>query len=171
MGTSSWLLIFRRKNCTSFPTVSLLCRFHLASIQCLFLLFQLKNNLLSFGYRTVENLCSTTYFAFTYPYSYVDLQNSFKCYDAHLLKLNVNPNPQGSLSKFFYYIPSPSFISQVSHLFGLKQLSKFYEFYFCIPLGSWGSEIDFMNLMVNFFAGEGKDDYDSLLDFQFRCII
>lgn len=55
----------------------------------------MKKNLLSFGYRTLENLCSTTYFAFTYPYSFIDLQNSFKQFDSHVKKLNINPNPLG----------------------------------------------------------------------------
>ncbi|KAJ9589715.1 hypothetical protein L9F63_017087 [Diploptera punctata] len=37
--------------------------------------------ILSFKYRTLENIRATTYFAFTYPYSYVDLQNMLHSVD------------------------------------------------------------------------------------------
>ncbi|KAJ4433665.1 hypothetical protein ANN_15975 [Periplaneta americana] len=37
--------------------------------------------ILSFKYRTLENIRATTYFAFTYPYSYVELQNMLHSID------------------------------------------------------------------------------------------
>ncbi|KDR22169.1 Cytosolic carboxypeptidase-like protein 5, partial [Zootermopsis nevadensis] len=38
--------------------------------------------ILSFKYRTLENIRATTFFAFTYPYSYVELQNLLNSVDA-----------------------------------------------------------------------------------------
>ncbi|OXU27482.1 hypothetical protein TSAR_010642 [Trichomalopsis sarcophagae] len=51
-----------------------------------------KNNefILSFNYRTSENPNAVTYFAFTYPFSYTDLQNHLKKIDAKMTKQNVN---------------------------------------------------------------------------------
>ncbi|XP_031780428.1 cytosolic carboxypeptidase-like protein 5 isoform X1 [Nasonia vitripennis] len=51
-----------------------------------------KNNefILSFNYRTSENPNAITYFAFTYPFSYTDLQNHLKKIDAKMTKQNVN---------------------------------------------------------------------------------
>lgn len=40
---------------------------------------------LSFKYRTPENIQSVTYFAFTYPYSYTDLQNNLNVTDNRFL--------------------------------------------------------------------------------------
>ncbi|XP_023718952.1 cytosolic carboxypeptidase-like protein 5 isoform X1 [Cryptotermes secundus] len=37
--------------------------------------------ILSFKYRTLENIRATTYFAFTYPFTYVDLQNMLNSID------------------------------------------------------------------------------------------
>lgn len=52
--------------------------------------------ILSFKYRTLENLRATTYFAFTYPYSYGELQASLNMIDSKLLRLNnilAQPRP------------------------------------------------------------------------------
>ena len=51
-----------------------------------------KNNefLLSFNYRTSENPNAITYFAFTYPFSYTDLQNYLKKVDARMTKQSTN---------------------------------------------------------------------------------
>lgn len=38
--------------------------------------------ILSFKYRTLENIRATTYFAFTYPYTYVELQKKLNSVDA-----------------------------------------------------------------------------------------
>lgn len=38
--------------------------------------------ILSFKYRTLENIRATTYFAFTYPYTYVELQKKLSSVDA-----------------------------------------------------------------------------------------
>ncbi|XP_065223197.1 cytosolic carboxypeptidase-like protein 5 isoform X1 [Planococcus citri] len=65
--------------------------------------FDLKRNLLSFGYRTLENLCSTTYFAFTYPFSFTDLQSSLKQYDSHIKKLNISSNVAEAHPDDIYY--------------------------------------------------------------------
>lgn len=45
---------------------------------------------MSFNYRTSENPNAITYFAFTYPFSYTDLQNHLKKIDAKMTKQNVN---------------------------------------------------------------------------------
>lgn len=41
---------------------------------------------LSFKYRTVESPLATVYFAFTYPFSYSDLQNHLAAIDARMSK-------------------------------------------------------------------------------------
>lgn len=50
--------------------------------------FTSENNVftLSFKYRTLENPKATTYFAFTYPFSYLDLQNYLAGIDAKMSK-------------------------------------------------------------------------------------
>ncbi|XP_054266255.1 cytosolic carboxypeptidase-like protein 5 [Macrosteles quadrilineatus] len=48
---------------------------------------------MSFKYRTLENLRSITYFAFTYPYSYSELQTSLSLIDSKLLS-NSKPQPR-----------------------------------------------------------------------------
>lgn len=51
-----------------------------------------KNNefMLSFNYRASENPNAITYFAFTYPFSYTDLQNYLKKIDAKMSKQNTH---------------------------------------------------------------------------------
>lgn len=50
--------------------------------------FTSENNVftLSFKFRTLENIKSTTYFAFTYPFSYTDLQNYLSNIDSRMSK-------------------------------------------------------------------------------------
>lgn len=44
---------------------------------------------LSFKYRTPENCDIITYFAFTYPYTYTELQNNLSCLD---MKYSISQN-------------------------------------------------------------------------------
>lgn len=46
---------------------------------------------MSFKYRTLENLRSTTFFAFTYPYSYSELQANLNIIDIKLMSSNNKP--------------------------------------------------------------------------------
>ncbi|CAH0605583.1 unnamed protein product [Chrysodeixis includens] len=54
---------------------------------------------LSFKYRTSENLKATTFFAFTYPFSFAELQIALNSIDLKMLPL---PTPQ-SLDDIYYY--------------------------------------------------------------------
>ncbi|CAG9132028.1 unnamed protein product [Plutella xylostella] len=52
-----------------------------------------ENFSLSFKYRTSENLKATTFFAFTYPFSFAELQISLNSIDSKLLPLSPTQNP------------------------------------------------------------------------------
>lgn len=52
-----------------------------------------ENFSLSFKYRTSENLKATTFFAFTYPFSFAELQISLNSIDSKLLPLSPAQNP------------------------------------------------------------------------------
>ncbi|KAG8321539.1 Cytosolic carboxypeptidase-like protein 5 [Homalodisca vitripennis] len=51
---------------------------------------------MSFKYRTLENLRAVTYFAFTFPYSYSELQANLNLIDSKFLTSNIKPhlNPE-----------------------------------------------------------------------------
>lgn len=48
---------------------------------------------LSFVYRTSDNPNAITYFAFTYPFSYTDLQNYLNKIDSKMNSLKLKTNP------------------------------------------------------------------------------
>ncbi|XP_047098849.1 cytosolic carboxypeptidase-like protein 5 [Schistocerca piceifrons] len=66
--------------------------------------FVIEDNtfILSFKYRTLENLRSITYFAFTYPYSYTDLQNMLCSLDTKF-KLSEESTPKLNLDDIYYH--------------------------------------------------------------------
>lgn len=55
-------------------------------------MFQNEGNIftLSFKYRTPENPQSVTYFAFTYPFSYTDIQHLLNNYDSRFGNTSFN---------------------------------------------------------------------------------
>ncbi|XP_066993857.2 cytosolic carboxypeptidase-like protein 5 isoform X2 [Anabrus simplex] len=59
--------------------------------------------ILSFKYRTLENLRAVTYFAFTYPYSYLEVQNMLKGIDARFKNLEDEPRLSTSLDDIYYH--------------------------------------------------------------------
>lgn len=59
--------------------------------------------ILSFKYRTLENTRGTTYFAFTYPYSYVELQNMLNSIDARFKTPSGEPRLPTVLDDIYYH--------------------------------------------------------------------
>uniref|UniRef100_A0A1B6I206 Cytosolic carboxypeptidase-like protein 5 n=1 Tax=Homalodisca liturata TaxID=320908 RepID=A0A1B6I206_9HEMI len=56
---------------------------------------------MSFKYRTLENLRAVTYFAFTFPYSYSELQANLNLIDSKFLTSNIKPQPK--LDDIYYH--------------------------------------------------------------------
>jgi len=62
-----------------------------------------KKFVLSFKFRTLENQNATTYFAFTYPFSYTEIQNYLKQIDTKCRSFKEQYEESKDLNAIYYH--------------------------------------------------------------------
>jgi hypothetical protein len=77
--------------------------------------------ILSFTYKTSDNTNAITYFAFTYPFSYTDLQNYLKKIDTKMLKRI------GKLADDIYYHKECAIKSLEGRRLDILTISSYYN--------------------------------------------
>lgn len=92
---------------------------------------------LSFRYKTSENLKATTFFAFTYPYSYAELQIALNTIDLKMLPLPAPQTPDD-----IYYCRECLIYSLEGKL-NRNLIFKFYSY----------SYLKFYNIFIHYFIG------------------